>query len=137
MYSLTFSQLFKPHPMKATRSFALLILFFLALSARSQEQANQTYRIINNGTVENIQPYIDALNNANMKYHRLKNARYIITFSTGVKVELFSAAELIAAGRNINLADYPETFVNRIEPVFSLGPNNIIMEQRSVSGKYH
>ncbi|MCW3070361.1 MAG: hypothetical protein JWO44_251 [Bacteroidetes bacterium] len=123
--------------MKATRSFALIILFFLALPAKSQEQANQTYRIIDNGTVQNVQPYIDALNSANMKYHRLKNTRFIITFSTGVKVELFSAAELIAAGRNINLADYPETFINRVEPIFSLGPNNIIMEQRPVYGKYH
>jgi hypothetical protein len=123
--------------MKVTRSFALIFLFLIALSARSQEQANQTYRIIDNGTVQNVQPYIDALNTANMKYHRLKTARFTITFSTGVKVELFSAAELIAAGRAINLADYPEAFVNRVEPVFSLGPNNIIMEQRPVYGKSH
>jgi hypothetical protein len=96
---------------------------------KGQEQVNVTYRITDNGSIRDVQPYINALNAANMKYHRLKNTRYTIIFDTGVKVELFSAAELIAAGKQINLADYPDSFdSSRQEPVFSLGQNNYIME---------
>jgi hypothetical protein len=117
--------------MKPKHPLSLLFLLLLAFSARSQEMVNHTYRIVDNGSVQNVQPYIDALNTANMKYHRLKNSRYTIIFETGVKVELFSAAELIATGRNINIADYPDSFdASRQEPVFILGPGNYIIEQR-------
>lgn len=114
------------------------VLFAFTFSMSAQEQNNQTYRIIDNGSVTNVQPYIDALNTANMKYHRLRNARHIITFDTGLKVELFSAAELIAAGRNVVATDYPENFsANREEPLFKLGPNNFIMEEHTSNGKHY
>lgn len=121
-----------------TLSLFMLILFGLAVSAQAQEQNNVTYRITDNGSARNIQPYILALNKANMQYHRLKNARTSITFDSGVKAELYSAAELIAAGRPINLADYPENFeTTRQEPVFSLGQDNHIMEMHHPVDKLH
>ncbi len=113
------------------KALSLFIPFLLCLSLtmKAQEQVNVTYRITDNGSIRDVQPYINALNTANMKYHRLKNTRYTIIFDTGVKVELFSAAELIAAGKHIDLADYPDSFdSSRQEPVFSLGQNNYIME---------
>ena len=114
--------------MKALSLF-IPFLFCLTFSMKGQEQVNVTYRITDNGSIRDVQPYINALNTANMKYHRLKNTRYTIIFDTGVKVELFSAAELIAAGKHIDLADYPDSFdSSRQEPVFSLGQNNYIME---------
>ena len=108
-----------------------IVLFFLSLSipVRAQEEQGKTYIITDNGSVKNIQPYVDALNKANMKYHRLKEKRFTIVFNTGVAVQLFSAAECIANGRNINLVDYPYNFdATRYEPVFSLGPDNFILE---------
>lgn len=112
------------------------ICFSVILNA--QEVQGQTYVITSNGSVSDIQPYIDAMNNSNMKYHRLKNTRHTIEFNTGVKVELFSAAEINTAVRPLNLSDYPENFATtRDIPVFSLGPNNFIMEEHHVVSKYH
>ena len=112
------------------------ICFSMILNA--QEVQGQTYVITSNGTVSDIQPYIAALNNSDMKYHRLKNTRHTIEFNTGVKVELFSAAEINTGVRPLNLSDYPESFATtRDIPVFSLGPNNFIMEEHHVVSKYH
>lgn len=112
------------------------VCFSMILNA--QEIQGQTYVITGNGTVTDIQPYIAALNNSDMKYHRLKNSRNTIEFNTGVKVELFSASEINSSGRALNLAEYPESFAaTRDIPVFSLGPNNFIMEEHHVVSKYH
>ena len=106
--------------------------------ANGQEIQGQTYAITSNGSVTDIQPYIVAMNNSNMKYHRLKNVRHTIEFNTGVKVELFSASEINTSVRTLNLSDYPEAFAaSRDVPVFSLGPNNFIMEEHHVTSKYH
>ena len=123
------------------------IVFFLAimvfgenLSAQEndgpRELKDKTYLIVDNGSVMNIQPYIDAMNNSNMMNHRLKDKHYTITFQTGVKVELFSAKEIIANGWKVQLSDYPEAFDHtRDEPVFALGANNYIIEYHSSKGK--
>lgn len=119
-------------------SLFITFLFFFVLSTKAQEQENVTYRIVDNGSATNVQAYINALNKSNMKYHRLKNTRHIITFDTGVKVELFSATELIAAGKTIVLADYPESFdPQNAEPIFLLGQNDYILEPRTNKGKSH
>lgn len=115
-------------------SICALLIFSVGLKA--QEEQDKTYAITDNGSVKNVQLYIDALNSANMKYHRLKNTRYTIVFDTGVTVQLFSAAECKAIGRNINIDDYPDAFdSSRQEPIFSLGPNNFIMEAHNPTNK--
>jgi hypothetical protein len=120
------------------KSIMLLVFTAFFTNVNAQEQNNVTYKIVDKGSVKDIQPYIDALNTANFKYHRLRNQRHTIVFDTGVKVELFSANELIAAGRKINATDYPEIFsANRQEPLFKLGPNNFILEEHSSTGKHH
>lgn len=118
----------------------LLIACGIAFSCimSGQEIQGQTYSITNNGTVSNIQPYIDAMNNSDMKYHRLRNTRTTIIFETGVSVELFSAAEINGTVRVLDISAFLENFpLNRDLPVFSLGPNNFIMEQHNVTSKYH
>jgi hypothetical protein len=112
------------------------ILFYSNIKA--QEKQGETYTITNKGTVIDVQPYIDALNKSDMKYHRLKNKRNTIVFNTGVTVELFSATEIYTTTHKISPFDYPETFdAARDVPVFSLGQNNFIMEEHHVTGKYH
>lgn len=112
------------------------ICFSMILKA--QEIQGQTYAITSNGTVTDIQPYIAAMNNSDMKYHRLKNTRHTIEFTTGVKVELFSASEINTSVRSINLSEYPVAFDSKRDvPVFSLGPNNFIMEEHHVDGKHY
>jgi len=120
------------------RNLFVLFFFIASFGLSAQEQNNLTYRIIENGTVQNVQPYIDALNASNLKYHRLKDTRTTILFETGVKVELYSANELLTAGRAINPSDFPITFpATRVEPSFVLGANNYIIEKHTVEGKHH
>lgn len=103
-----------------------------------KEAKGQTYIIIDKGSVTDIQPYIDALNNSDMSNHRLLNKRYTVVFKTGVKVELFSASEISKSGRLINLSDYLENFdASRKEPIFALGANNFIIEYHTSSAKHH
>lgn len=103
-----------------------------------KEAKGQTYIIIDKGSVTDIQPYIDALNNSDMSNHRLLNKRYTVVFKTGVKVELFSASEISKSGRLINLSDYLENFdASRQEPIFALGANNFIIENHTSSAKHH
>ena len=119
----------------------ILLLFagiLLSFSIKAQEINGKTYTIISNGSVTNIQPYIDALNKADMRYQRLKNSKNIIEFRTGVKVELFSATEINTSVHPLILSDYPEKFDSKRDvPVFSLGINDFIMEEHHVNSKYH
>lgn len=114
--------------------FATFMLFSMLASA--QEEQGKTYVITDKGSVSDIQPYINALNKANMHNHRLRDQRYTIVFTTGVTVQLFSAKELVTNGRTINPEDYPEAFDSkRVEPVFSLGAQDFIMEMHRNKNK--
>ncbi|MCX6294727.1 MAG: hypothetical protein NTX97_01460 [Bacteroidetes bacterium] len=124
-----------------SKVFKIILLFAAIIYGpilKAQEINGQTYVITNNGSVTDVQPYIDALNNSDMKNQRLKNTRNTIVFKTGVAVQLFSASEINTAGHILNLSDYPEHFeTTRDIPAFSLGPNNFIMEEHHVTGKFH
>ena len=112
--------------------------FAMVLAENSFSQQPATFRIIDNGSVKHVKPYVDGLNEANMENHRLKNTRVTITFKTGVKVELFSASEILKSGKAINLDDYPESFnITRKEPVFALGANNFIIEYHTSGAKHY
>lgn len=120
------------------KTLLLLVGICFSVVLNAQEIQGQTYAITSNGSVTDIQPYIAAMNNSDMKYHRLKNTRHTIEFNTGVKVELFSASEINTSVHSLNLSDYPEAFdPKRDIPIFSLGPNNFIMEEHHVSGKHY
>ena len=123
--------------LKLIAVFSFLILGFTASAQEQKEVKNQTYTIVDNGSVTNIQPYIDALNNSDMRNHRLRNKRYVITFEKGVKVELFSATEISKNGIPINISEYPENFdLSRQEPIFALGADNFIIEYHIAAGKH-
>lgn len=141
-----FSILKNYNRMKTTPTSSLLRLFVLfsflliGYTANAQDQKEvkeQTYKIVDNGSVTNIQPYIDALNNSDMRNHRLRNKRYTIVFDKGVKVELFSATEISNSGLTRNVSEYPEDFDStRQEPIFALGANNFIIEYHIATGKH-
>ena len=132
------TQLSKKMKSKGLKIILLFVGIIYCSAINAQEINGQTYVITNNGSVTDVQPYIDALNNSNMKNHRLKSTRNTIVFNTGVSVQLFSASEINTTSHPLNLADYPENFEpTRDIPVFSLGPNNFIMEEHHVKGKFH
>jgi hypothetical protein len=124
---------------KGVRVMTLLSFFLMSYAVKAQDHKEingQTYHITENGSVTNIQPYIDAMNNSDFKNHRLLNKRYTIIFQTGLKVELFSAKEISQSGLPITLSDYPEKFdLSRQEPVFALGANNFIIEYHTANSK--
>lgn len=123
--------------LKAFTVFSFLLIGFFATAQDRKEVKEQTYTIIDNGGVTNIQPYIDALNNSDMRNHRLQNKRYTIVFEKGVKVELFSATEILKNGIQINTSEYPENFgLSRQEPIFALGADNFIIEYHIATGKH-
>ncbi len=119
---------------------AVIAFFILGLNLNAQEGKEvkgQTYAITEQGGVTDIQPYIDALNNSDMKNHRLRDKRYTIVFEKGLKVELFSASEISNSGLPINLSEYPENFdSSRQEPIFALGLNNFIIEYHIATQKH-
>lgn len=130
--------------MKKIQTFILTVIlmsFSQYLSAQENNAAKefnaQTYIIIENGNVTNIQPYIDALNTANLNNHRLKSERNTIVFEEGVKVELFSAEEVLANGiTSINPNDFPSQIENYTPPIFKLGNNNYIIESKKYTPSY-
>ncbi|MGZ4072673.1 MAG: hypothetical protein ACXVDZ_04125 [Bacteroidia bacterium] len=116
----------------------LFVGIILSFTIRAQEIKDKTYHITDNGSVKDIQPYIDALNKSNMRYHRLRNSRNTIVFNTGVTVQLFSAAEINENVHPMVLSDYPESFDSKRDvPAFYLGPNDFIIEQHHLNSKYH
>lgn len=125
---------------KFLKLVTLFAFFIIGSAVKAQDQKEvkeQTYTIIDNAGIKDLQPYIDALNNSDMRNHRLLNKRYTIAFEKGVKVELFSAAEISKSGRTINLSEYPENFdLSRQEPVFSLAADNFIIEYHTSSLKH-
>ena len=66
-----------------------IVLLFAGITfgtiLNAQEIQGQTYTITSNGSVSDIQPYIAAMNKADMKYHRLKNSRNTITTLFGLR----------------------------------------------------
>lgn len=122
--------------LKSIIFFSFFTLGFIANAQELKEEKNQTYIITDNAGIADVQPYIDALNISDMKYHRLLNKRHTIVFQTGVKVELFSASEISKSGKSMNLSEYPEAFdPSRQEPVFALGANNFIIEYHTSTNK--
>lgn len=129
------------HTSNFLKLITLLFVFLMVGSAaNAQEQKEvkgQTYTITDNGGINDIQPYVDALNNSDMRNHRLLNKRYTVTFEKGVKVELFSATEISKNGLPINLSEYPENFdLSRQEPIFALGADNFIIEYHIATTKH-
>jgi hypothetical protein len=128
-------------PSAFLRALLICSFFLTAYNVKAQEQKevkDLTYIISDNGSVTNIQPYIDALNNSDMRNHRLLNKRNTIVFKTGLKVELFSANEIAKKGGHINLSDYPEYFDKfHQEPIFAIAPNNFIIEYHTAASKHN
>lgn len=115
--------------------------FSQSLSAQEinsfKELYDKTYSIVENGNVTNIQPYIDALNTANLNNHRLKSERNTIGFEEGVKVVIFSAEEVLANGiTSINPNDFPSQIENYTPPVFKLANSNYIIESKKYTPNY-
>ena len=118
----------------------ILITFLLSMTVESfaqqnkfKESENTSYSIQNKTTLTNSAMYVNAVNAANLNHHRLRSKRNVITFEGGASISLFSAEELVANGiTNLNPSDFPIQFNDYTSPLFKLGENNHVLEEKKI-----
>lgn len=96
-----------------------VIVFGISSSAFSQEKS--TFKIIDNGSVKDINLYEEAVKKADMENYRYKTKRNIIEFDNGLKVELLSAQEMFILNLKVDMNNYSDTRDPKyIQPIFHL-----------------
>jgi len=106
-----------------TKLFLLITLFFSSLFY-GQEEKDVTYRFLNSNVVSSTSGYENAMSTADMSAFRYKDDSSIIEFEGGLKIELFSANQLISVGKNVDMSKVLVSEpVNKNEYVFKLSSN--------------
>lgn len=96
---------------------------------------SNTYEIVNTNNIENIQSYVNALNDAVLHSHRFQDQRRIITFESGVEIELFSINELNAMNFNLDPSNLTVQTIST-QQIWAVSSNNkIIIKYESTSKK--
>ncbi|WP_146193466.1 hypothetical protein [Flavobacterium sediminis] len=85
------------------KKLLLILLFLFSIMTFSQEVEEVTYRFINPTLVKDISQYRKAFSTADMTKFRYKDKSNFIEFLNGLKVEIFSAEQLIRKGVKVNL----------------------------------
>ena len=99
---------------------------FLLLATFSYSQEN-TYEVIENGTVNDLSVYTEAMNKANFDAYRFMSKRRLIRFKSGVVISLFSEQELLEKGFQITDSKaIPDEITLTNEPIFELRENGYI-----------
>ena len=103
-----------------------MIFLFLCLSSFSYSQEN-TYEFIENGSVNDLSVYTEAMNKANFDAYRFMSKRRLIRFKSGVVISLFSEQELLEKGFQITDSKaIPDEITLTNEPIFELRENGYI-----------
>src|SRR5688500_8969627 len=114
----------------AITGLCLIIIF--PITAYSQTAKQPSFTIVDSNGLADLSGYETALELATMDNFRLKDKKVVITFETGVKVELLSANATKLLGYKINPEEIQEEFpADFTLPVFALGANNLLL------AKYH
>ena len=99
---------------------------FLLLATFSYSQEN-TYEVIENGTVNDLSVYTEAMNKANFDAYRFMSKRRLIRFKSGVVISLLSEQELLEKGFQITDSKaIPDEIILTNEPIFELRENGYI-----------
>lgn len=91
---------------------------------------SNTYTVVNTNDVTNIIDYKTAMDNANFDSYRYINKRRIITFDTGVEIELLSVYELQDLNIQVDASKgriYNEKM--KTNPIYRLGENGYILAE--------
>ena len=102
-----------------------------SLFASGQED---TYYVTDNASVENLQEYKDALNEADLHQYRLVDERRSFTFKSGLTFELLSANELAGTYPNemANVSLTSDDLNESFQPIFTLTDGILGIEYGSV-----
>ena len=86
------------------KSVAFLLGMFLLLSCGSMvaQSSQRTYVISDQAGVQDLEPFIKALDKANLENYRFEDARRRLNFDNGMKVDLLSVNELKAFGIEVS-----------------------------------
>lgn len=104
----------------------LPLFFWFGLFAQTGQQS---FVIVNSGSVRNIQPFVDALNGNDIDKYRHIDQRTTILFQEGVEVQLLSANELQGLGLPVDLSKVNTTAVDRMRhSQFKLHESGRILE---------
>jgi len=111
--------------MKRTPILALLLFFICSLCAQTSTPG---FVILNPRSVPNLQEFIYALNHNNLDKYRHADHRTTIQFTEGLKAELLSGTEMVAAGLPVDMSVVNTTNVDRTRhSQFSLHPSGRII----------
>lgn len=89
----------------------------------------QSFVIINQGAVQDLKPYVDALNGNDIDKYRHVDHRTTMVFKEGVIVELISASEMQALGLPVDLSAVNTSAVDRMRhSQFTLHTSGRILE---------
>ena len=125
---LKIRKFWRPLGMPINRRIEKLSFFvsFLLIASFSYSQEN-TYEVIENGSVNDLSVYTEAMNKANFDAYRFMSKRRLIRFKSGVVISLFSEQELLEKGFQITDSKaIPDEIILTNEPIFELRENGYI-----------
>ena len=113
-----------------------MIFLFLRLSSFSYSQEN-TYKVVDSGTSQDITVYTRAMDAANFDRFRYKDARRMLIFTEGVQIELLSVEEVISKGLEVVHPGTvkPTSINNYKEPFFRVSKTGHIISVHPILGK--
>lgn len=117
---------------KLNSGFFLMIMLLLSTysTLKAQEKNNNTFIVKGNNTTADLNAYVKAMEKADFKCYHLSKTRRTLKFDTGVTVELFSIAEMLANHININSpCQIDENKLNQKAPVYQLTESGFIAEK--------
>ncbi len=125
---LKIREFWRPLGMPIIRRIEKLSFFvsFLLIASFSYSQEN-TYEFIENGSVNDLSVYTEAMNKANFDAYRFMSKRRLIRFKSGVVISLLSEQELLEKGFQITDSKaIPDEIILTNEPIFELRENGYI-----------
>lgn len=117
---------------------SIVLLIFMPGVTIAQESNNKTFIIKENSNHIDIRPYITAIEKADFNCYHLSKTRRVLTFDSGVSVELFSISEMLLNNVKINrncVVDESQ-INNKQAPIYHLDKSGIIAERHDEGSSY-
>ena len=135
---LKIREFWRPLGMPINRRIEKLWFFvsFLLIPSFSYSQEN-TYEVVDSGTSQDITVYTKAMDVANFDRFRYRDARRMLIFTEGVRIELLSVEEVLSNGWEVKHpgTTKPTSTKNYNEPFFRVSKTGHIISVHPLIGK--
>ncbi len=117
-----------------SKTIAVVVFIFSVCISHSQEN---TYKIVDQGTTQDITVYTSAMDAANFDRFRYKTTGRILIFTEGVQIELLSVEEVLSKGLTVNHSGStkPKDLQNYQEPTYRVSKTGHIISEYPITGK--